>query len=792
MDPVIGDPGIRPGVTFLMAYAQPTLGMERSTLRLAEELRSDFDVRIVVLKGAAPSLEGVRSTSLGGPPGRVTVADCRRLRRWAREETGLVVAVGAWIAVPWLVAVPAARRRTVVWEHSMVKEKIASSRRLAVLATLARLLYRTARDVVVVSDTLKADVDELCGVSAVRIPNLLPADERPTPDALMRRTSDDRRLLTIGSLTPTKNQSIAIRALAALDERFVLDIAGDGPDRVRLEHLASDLGVADRVRFHGHVDHAGVQTLLRDCDVVVHPAVGETFGLAYFEAAAASRPVAATRNRVAEQVVPDLVPGRLFDDTAELAQLLESGALSRIPPEEFSSAARRRSETYSTAAVVARWRRVIESAGSAHVALSAAASSSASRPRILVDHSGYELRNIGDLTMLVACVHRLQRLAPGAEIRVITVDADRLQQELPEVTPVLISQLPPWLPRRVRSRLRVRWKRVAKLMSAYGIPGLPVHRSGYGQPRLRSLTRAIDESDLVLAAGGGYVNDIFPAHGRGVLHVLRRAQRNGTPTVMVGQGLGPFAGGKTQALARAVFRGLDVLTLREGVAGPKILSEMGVEASRYLVTGDEALPLAARAEGRETWGTALGLNLRLAAYSAVSSEHADTARGAIAEFLRSAGSPEVLAVPVMSHGSESDLLAIRTMIPEEYENAALEPILTAPDLPARAARCRAILTGSYHAAVFGLAQGVPIVAVTNSTYYDWKFGGLRDLYGADMVRLVGVARPGAGERLQSAMEAAWTLGDEPRQVALRVTADLVERQDDAYRSFLGLRSRKKV
>jgi polysaccharide pyruvyl transferase WcaK-like protein len=44
-------------------------------------------------------------------------------------------------------------------------------------------------------------------------------------------------------------------------------------------------------------------------------------------------------------------------------------------------------------------------------------------------------------------------------------------------------------------------------------------------------------------------------------------------------------------------------------------------------------------------------------------------------------------------------------------------------------RCRVVVTGSYHAGVFALAQGIPVVATAASRYYHDKFSGLADLFG---------------------------------------------------------------
>src|SRR3546814_16488634 len=62
------------------------------------------------------------------------------------------------------------------------------------------------------------------------------------------------RILTIGRLVEKKGIEYGLRAVARLPGETIpirYDIIGDGPLRPRLEKLASELGIADRVGFHG-------------------------------------------------------------------------------------------------------------------------------------------------------------------------------------------------------------------------------------------------------------------------------------------------------------------------------------------------------------------------------------------------------------------------------------------------------------------------------------------------------------------------------------------------------------
>ncbi len=96
-------------------------------------------------------------------------------------------------------------------------------------------------------------------------------------------------------------------------------------------------------------------------------------------------------------------------------------------------------------------------------------------------------------------------------------------------------------------------------------------------------------------------------------------------------------------------------------------------------------------------------------------------------------------------------------------------LLTPQALITTAANCRAIVTGSYHAAVFGLAQGVPVVCLTKSSYYDAKFAGLSALFpGACFVG--SLQQPDFADCLRNAIEQAWRLPVSGRAAAREAAA----------------------
>ncbi|HVM97367.1 MAG TPA: glycosyltransferase family 4 protein [Candidatus Acidoferrales bacterium] len=157
-------------------------------------------------------------------------------------------------------------------------------------------------------------------------PSLAPADTVP----------DGERLLCLGRLANCKGFDVALEAFALLATRRPkshLVIAGDGPERTRLEALAADLGIAQRVSFLGMIPPADTAAVIAQSAIVVMPSTEETFGLVALEAAQQGRPVVASRIEGLAEVVADGESGRLVapGDSGALAtamlELLDDASL---------------------------------------------------------------------------------------------------------------------------------------------------------------------------------------------------------------------------------------------------------------------------------------------------------------------------------------------------------------------------------------------------------------------------------------------------------------------------------
>lgn len=161
------------------------------------------------------------------------------------------------------------------------------------------------------------------------------------------------RLLTVCRLSEErKNVDVVIRALATLKDRFAFEyhVVGDGPLRPKLEALAAECSLADRVRFHGSVSTPALREQLALADLFIltsalKAGTVEGFGIVYLEANAVGTPCMAARLGGAAEAVEEGVGGFFVEQptveqvAAGLGEFLAGG--HRYTPEACRESARR-------------------------------------------------------------------------------------------------------------------------------------------------------------------------------------------------------------------------------------------------------------------------------------------------------------------------------------------------------------------------------------------------------------------------------------------------------------------
>lgn len=193
---------------------------------------------------------------------------------------------------------------------------------------------------------------------------------------------------SIGSLILRKGHDLLLQALARLEGAVAL-IAGAGPDAQAIEALARELGVAERVRFLGHMPDPG--SLYAACDVFVLAARREGLPLVLAEAGWCGRPVVATAVGGVPELVRDRETGLLVprEDPQALAAALERLAADPGLRERLGRAARRHvAEGFTVQAMATRFADTYETLAAAGRAASLAPWRLSCYARLLAGRAG--------------------------------------------------------------------------------------------------------------------------------------------------------------------------------------------------------------------------------------------------------------------------------------------------------------------------------------------------------------------------------------------------------------------
>jgi colanic acid/amylovoran biosynthesis protein len=406
-----------------------------------------------------------------------------------------------------------------------------------------------------------------------------------------------------------------------------------------------------------------------------------------------------------------------------------------------------------------------------------------------------EYQNLGDVAMLQVAVARLLRLWPGAQVEVLTESASDLARFCPGAKPlprlgcncwvgnrVLLGRYHQFLPGSISVRstalkraIGLRWPRILEFLI-----NLRFHlfdENGQRE-RFNVFMESLRNADLLVVCGSGGFADSCQEWNLTTLGTIEAALRRSIPVAMFGQGMGPLTDPVSFSRGKKVLPAVDLIGLRGSRGGVELLKSMGVNLTEVLTTGDEAIELAYAARVEEP-GDAVGINLRVASYAGTKPEVVQDIASVLQQFARRHKVP-LLPVPIAFHEYANDHLTIRRLLTgfDDQSDGGLSldsPLMVIKQV----ARCRILVTGAYHAAVFALAQGIPVVCLASSAYYLAKFQGLEDLFGIGCATVI-LDEPDWPSRLAVAMEKTWASAETVRSPLLHSALQQIVLSRGAY------------
>jgi glycosyltransferase involved in cell wall biosynthesis len=157
------------------------------------------------------------------------------------------------------------------------------------------------------------------------IPNGVDGEFFSPPAATGRAANEPFKFLYVGRFRSEKNLGSLLDELAALSastaKPFVLELAGDGPQREDLARQAVRLGLSERLKWHGWVSKEALRELYGGADALVHPSFVEGMSNTILEAMACGLPVIASDIDGNEDLV-------IAGETGQLFPLSEPGSLA--------------------------------------------------------------------------------------------------------------------------------------------------------------------------------------------------------------------------------------------------------------------------------------------------------------------------------------------------------------------------------------------------------------------------------------------------------------------------------
>lgn len=187
--------------------------------------------------------------------------------------------------------------------------------------------YKSANALIAVSNHLKSELKQATGREDIKVINNLVDLDKFTLGKKLSKEDKPFKFFSCGFLDRDKGMDSLINAFhrAFKNDDVLLSIGGEGEERERLMNLIEDKKLSSRVKLLGALSREEVAEEMKNCHGFILASRHETFGVVYIEALASGKPIIATKNGGAEEIVEEY-NGLLaeIDDIDSIALAMET------------------------------------------------------------------------------------------------------------------------------------------------------------------------------------------------------------------------------------------------------------------------------------------------------------------------------------------------------------------------------------------------------------------------------------------------------------------------------------
>jgi glycosyltransferase involved in cell wall biosynthesis len=252
------------------------------------------------------------------------------LSRVPRHDVAISGSYDSALALGWARVVP--RTPLVFVFHSELYSEWVQSRAMVrqllhrYMAAVERRVFALSARIVAVSEFSARQIRSRAPSAAAKVRILATGVETdfftpPTSKAVARAEvgldPDEPLVLGVGRLAGVKQFDRLITAFSVASARGLkarLAIAGDGPERGRLEQLIATYGMGDRILLAGYCDPPRLRSFMQGADLQVCTSAFENLSLAILEGMACGTPVLGTPGGGTPELVGAIDPALVLDD----------------------------------------------------------------------------------------------------------------------------------------------------------------------------------------------------------------------------------------------------------------------------------------------------------------------------------------------------------------------------------------------------------------------------------------------------------------------------------------------